>query len=95
MAKGQYLSTHQQGIVRRYYSHKETLTLTKLQESVSDLYLAPTDPAGAKAADRKWKWAGKALTELGLDAPTAGRIVESRDPKALAQAVERLQKQHG
>lgn len=90
MAKGQHLSSYQQGIVRRYYNHKETLTLSKLQESISDLYVASTDSAGAKAADRKWKWIRQALLEVGLPPAAAAKIVEARDVAALAKVTGEL-----
>jgi len=40
MARGQYLTPHQKGIVKRYYEHKDTLATQKLGEIVSDLFLA-------------------------------------------------------
>jgi hypothetical protein len=49
MPKGQDLSRYQQKVVNRYYANIDTITLTKLGEMVSDLYLAE-----GKAADRLW-----------------------------------------
>ena len=31
---------HQQGIIKRYYDHQDTIQLQKLSELVADLYLA-------------------------------------------------------
>ncbi len=87
MAKGQHLTKHQTGIVRRYYEHRDTLTVTKLQETVSDLYLAAGDPAAAKAAAKKWRWAGDALLRLRVESDVVGRIVESKDVEGLARVV--------
>ena len=49
MAKGQHLTPHQQRIVSRYYEHADTVAITKLQEAVSDLYLATTPKAAPDA----------------------------------------------
>ncbi len=86
MAKGQFLSAHQKGIVRRYYANMDTIALQKLAEAVSELYLS-TD--GKKAA-RLWESVGKALPKV-LDDPSAiERIVCKKDVKELAEVVNDL-----
>ncbi len=85
MAKGQHLTPHQRGIVRRYYNSLDAVTLQKLQELVSDLYLA-TD---AKAA-RLWEQAERHLARAGADAVRTARILGARDVKALAELVGEL-----
>lgn len=86
MAKGQFLSKHQQGIVNRYYQHADSRVLHKLQELVSDLYLATDEKAAAKL----WKSADLALSQSGVDKAKAVKVLESKDVKALAAMVGQL-----
>ena len=85
MPKGQDLSRHQQKIVNRYYAHIDTITLTKLGEIVSDLYLAE-----GKAADRLWTRADTALKKTEMPGVEREALIASRDIKALAAKVNKL-----
>ena len=60
MAKGQYLSNYQQGIVKRYYDNQDTLVVTKLAELSSELYLCDD----AKKAATLWKPGGASGSTL-------------------------------
>ena len=86
MSKGQHLSHHQQGIVKRYYASIDGVTVTKLQELTSDIFLAETD----KAKDRMWKSVEAWLTKTPLEPAMRERIVKARDPKLLAEFVNKL-----
>jgi hypothetical protein len=86
MAKGQHLSRYQKGIVNRYYEHADTITLTKLQEIVSDLYLATGDKATAKL----WKSAETALAKSGAEPARAAKILADKNVVALATLVGEL-----
>lgn len=88
MAKGQYLSKHQQGIVNRYYAHADARVMHKLQELVSDLYLASDEKSAAKL----WKNVETSLGHSGLDPAKIARVLESKDVKALAALVAQLSK---
>lgn len=88
MAKHQHLSAYQQKIVRRYYEHADSITIQKLQELVSEIYLA----ADAKAAERLWKRAGEAMTKAGVDPTKVQKTVTSRDAKLFAEIVAKLAK---
>ena len=61
MAKGQYLSPHQKGIVKRYYENKEDLMTQKLGELVSEIYLNTSE----KKAWALWERARVALYNAG------------------------------
>lgn len=89
MAKGHYLSGHQKGIVKRYYEHLDTLTLSKLQEAVTDLYLAPKGTDGGRTA-RKWKSVLETLIKAGVGRAAAEEVVATRNVEALASLVARL-----
>lgn len=83
MAKGQNLSRHQQGIVKRYYDNRDTIMLNKLSEIISDLYLA--DTPGKKK--KLWESAKKAMGNLGVDPGRIEEIAREEDVKGLAEFV--------
>lgn len=86
MAKGQHLSRHQEGIVKRYYRNLDTITLTKLGELVSDICLC-TD---AKKLDKLWERARAALDKVESKDPAIERVLATRDVKGLATIVNKL-----
>ena len=86
MAKHQHLSRYQQGIVKRYYAHADTITLTKLAELVSDLAVAESPSATAKL----WTKAEAALAKAGVEPAKAAKVIATRDLKALAALVGEL-----
>ncbi len=86
MAKGQEFTRYQQGIVNRYYEHKDTIMTNKLGEVVSELYVC-TDP---KKAERLWTSARTALGNLHAYESRINTICAARDVKALAELVNGL-----
>src|SRR5262249_37320160 len=64
------LSAHQKKIVERYYERKDEIMLAKLQELVTDLYLAETDKKRASLWDR----AAKAMANLKVPQRIADHI---------------------
>ncbi|MDQ7013600.1 MAG: hypothetical protein Q9O74_06845 [Planctomycetota bacterium] len=87
MASRPDLSASQQRIVNRYYDNLDAITLTKLQELVSELYLADE-----KAVGRVWKRIETALAKSPAKAAAVGRVLESRDVEAFARLVQDLSK---
>ncbi|MBX3365928.1 MAG: hypothetical protein KF912_01265 [Phycisphaeraceae bacterium] len=87
MAK-QELSSTQRKIVDRYYSNLDTISLTKLQEAVSELYLAETD----KKKDKLWKTVETALAKFPEVEARAAAVLRTKDIKALAELVQKLSK---
>jgi len=83
MAKQNY-TPHQQNIISQYYDRLDTIMLTKLQEMVSDLYLAETQ---AKQ-DRLWQRIHKAMTKLGAPPAIVEHIMAKRDVEILAKNVQ-------
>jgi hypothetical protein len=81
MAK-QDLSKYQSGIVSRYYDNLDTITLTRLQELVSDLFLAE-----GKKAENLWKKAESLLARTDARGGEVRTIIENRDIKKLAEVV--------
>lgn len=77
------LSRHQQGIVKRYYEHEDTILSNKLSELVSELWLAEDEKTKLKL----WGKAQVALMRVGVDAGRVATVVGKRDLKALAELV--------
>jgi len=83
MAKNQYLSKSQQGIVNRYYANQDSRIVAKLQELVSDLYLTSEE----KAKTRKWETIVRELAKSNADPARVTKIVGAKDIKALAELI--------
>lgn len=83
MARGQWLTPRQKGIVRRYYENRETGATQKLGEVVSELYTCEDE----KRATRLWRSALTALVNAGVHRGRAERIVAERDLEHLARLV--------
>lgn len=86
MAKGQHLSGYQRGIVSRYYDNLDTISLQKLSETVSDLFVATSD----KAAEKLWKSADAALRRAKVEEARIVAIVGKKDVHALATLINEL-----
>ncbi len=80
------LTNHQRKIVNRYYEHRDTITATKLQELVSELYLAESD----KKRDQLWKRAATALKNTKLNPAQVDKILAERDVTKLAHLIAEL-----
>lgn len=86
MAKGQYLSSYQQGIVKRFYEHRDSVLWQRLAELVSDIYVTTSEKALAKL----WKSARETLVKAGVDAAGADAIANERRVQDLAAVVGAL-----
>lgn len=78
-------SKHQQGIIKRYYEHRDTLALQKLGELVSNLYLE-TSEAKIK---RAWKSVRTQLLAAGIDEKKVAEICDDQDLGAVAKMIEK------
>lgn len=74
-------SPNQKRIIERYYDNRDHIMLTRLEEMVTELYLAETE---AKI-DRLWKRVEKAIQALEVAPKLAAHILEKRDPEILAR----------
>ncbi|MBN1125180.1 MAG: hypothetical protein JXA82_09235 [Sedimentisphaerales bacterium] len=83
MTKGEY-TAHQQKIISNYYDHLDTILLTRLQELVTDLYLADT----SAKQDRLWERVHKAMHKLKIPPRIIEHIIDRRDIVVLARNVE-------
>ena len=78
-------SKHQQKIIKNYYDNREAISLQRLSELVTDLYLAE-----GKARETKWKQAVGALEKLGLKPDRIADLRKKDNPALLAQVVEEM-----
>lgn len=83
MAKQEY-TTYQQKVISNYYEHMDTIQLTRLQEIVTELYLAETD----KKRKQLWVRVEKALTKLKIKPAVKARILETQDVEILAKNLQ-------
>jgi hypothetical protein len=77
---------YQQKIIKRYYDNQETVSLQRLAELVTDLYLAE-----GKKRERAWKQAASYMQKLGVPKTRIDHLVTQADPKLLAGLVSELQ----
>lgn len=78
-------SKHQQKIIKRYYDNREAVSLQRLSELVTELYLAE-----GKARERQWKYIIGALEKLDIKQDRIDHLRTQDDPALLAKLVEEL-----
>ena len=77
-------SNYQQGVISRYYENLDSIMLNKLQEMVTDLYLA--DSAAKK--DKLWERVHKALIKLQIQPAIIEHIMKARSTEVLAKNLQ-------
>jgi hypothetical protein len=83
MAKQEY-TDYQRGIINRYYHQLDMISLAKLQELVSELYLADSD----KKRDRLWQRVQQAMARLKIPPTIADHIMAQKDVEILAKNLQ-------
>jgi hypothetical protein len=78
-------SKYQQRIIKNYYENRDAISLQRLSELVTELYLAE-----GKARERQWKHIVGALERLGLPEERIEHLRKKDDSKLLAKLVEEL-----
>lgn len=76
---------YQQSAIRNYYDNREAISLQRLSELVTDLYLAE-----GKARGQRWKQIVAALEKLKVKPSRIAHLVEKDDPQLVAKLVEEL-----
>ncbi len=87
---GREYSSYQQGIINRYYEHKDTIALQRLGEIVSDMYLAQ-----GRARDKLWDKARGSLMKIAPSDPRTIEVLRERNVEKLAALVGELNAQAG
>ncbi|MBD14063.1 MAG: hypothetical protein CMJ72_02730 [Planctomycetaceae bacterium] len=78
-------SKYQQKAIKNYYDNRGAISLQRLGELVTDLYLAE-----GKARETKWKQAVSALEKLGIGPKRIEHLRQQDNPALLANVVEEL-----
>ncbi|MCI0498489.1 MAG: hypothetical protein L0Y36_02255 [Planctomycetales bacterium] len=77
-------SKYQQQIIRNYYKNRDTIVLTRLQEIVTDLYLAET----GVVRKRLWKRVEAILAKMDVPPEVKSHILQQKDVQILAKNLE-------
>jgi len=83
MPKKEY-SNYQRDVIAGYYKNLDAITLTRLQELVTELYLADSETK----QDRLWERAHKAMTRLKIKPAIIEHIMKERSAAILAKNLE-------
>jgi hypothetical protein len=78
-------SKHQQKIIKNYYDNREAISLQRLSELVTELYLAE----GKKRA-KQWEYIVTALEKLKIPRSRIDQLVKQDNPALVAKLVEEL-----
>ena len=78
-------SNHQQKIISNYYQNREAISLQRVQELVTELYLAT-----GKKRVRLWDSLPAHLGKLGVKPAEIDDLVAKENPELVAKLVERL-----
>jgi len=78
-------SKYQQNIIKNYYKNREAISLQRLSELVTDLYLAE-----GKAREKTWGYIVAALEKLELPPDRIQHLRQQDNPQLVAQLVEEL-----
>jgi len=78
-------SNYQQKVIKNYYKNKEAISLQRVQELVTELYLAE----GKKRA-KLWDSLPGHLEKLGVKPAEIENVVAQEKPELVAKLVERL-----
>ncbi len=76
-------SRYQKQVIRRYYDQLPALTLQRLAELVTELYLAE-----GKKKEKLWQQVRQSLTKLGLPERRIEHVVQQGKPELLAEVVK-------
>lgn len=83
MAKNEY-SKYQQDLIGRYYKNLDAIMLGKLQELVTELYLAKDGPK----EDKLWERANKTMVKMKVHPTLIEHIMLKRNVEVLANNLQ-------
>jgi hypothetical protein len=83
MARREYTS-YQKKAISNYYQNLDQIALQRLQELVTELYLADTD----KKRQRLWDQVQKAIEHLKIQPVIAEHILKTKDVQVLARNLQ-------
>ena len=83
--KASSYSKYQQNVIKRYYDNKESISLQRLGELVTELYLSE-----GKKRETHWKNIVKLLENLKIPATRIEHLRKSDNPALVAKLLEEL-----
>lgn len=81
-------SKYQQNIIKNFYDNRETISLQRAQEIVTDLYLSE-----GKKRLKYWKSLEGHLLKLDVKQQTIDHLIKQDDPQLAAQLITKLGKE--
>jgi hypothetical protein len=81
-------SKHQQNIIRNYYENRDAIALQRVQELVTELYLAE-----GKKRQKFWEQIQPHLAKLGVAPAQIEHLVAQDKPELVARLVQKLMDQ--
>lgn len=78
-------TNYQKNIIRNYYENRESISLQRVQELVTELYLSE-----GKKRQKYWKSLESHLLKLEVKQKTIDHLIQQDDPQLVAQLVQRL-----
>jgi predicted Mrr-cat superfamily restriction endonuclease len=78
-------SKYQQNIIKNYYDNREAISLQRLSELVTELYLAE-----GKKREKQWQYIIAALEKLKIPKERIDNLIKKDNPALLAKLVEEL-----
>jgi hypothetical protein len=82
---GKEFSKYQQKVIKNYYDNRDAISLQRLSELVTDLYLAE-----GKSRLTKWNQVISTLEKCGIAADRIEHLRKKDDPALVAKVVEEL-----
>ena len=79
-------SKYQQKIIKNYYENRESIALQRVQELVTELYLAE-----GKKREKHWKSLASHLEKLGVPQSQIDHLVAKDNPELVAKLIQDLQ----
>ena len=83
-------SRYQQNIIKNFYENRESISLQRSQELVTELYLSE-----GKKRKKYWDQLAKHLEKLGVKPDAIDHLVKQDDPQAVANLVSKLSREAG
>lgn len=78
-------SKYQERIIKNYYNNREDISLQRVQELVTELYLSE-----GKKRERHWKMIVGHLEKLGVKQDQIDHLVRQDNPELVAKLVQTL-----
>jgi hypothetical protein len=78
-------SKYQQKVIKNYYDNRDAISLQRLSELVTDLYLAE-----GKSRQTKWNQVVGVLEKCGIAADRIEHLRKKDDPALVAKVVQEL-----